>query len=147
MIGSLRQLLFHHELRIDEPDEADIGPLLDLLQPQQNLAAEDLHDLVAEVAAWSWEIGRETEQVGKSAPPFLRRAVDGLRLALRHHEVRVEDLSGRDFDIHENWERVVSAPREKRRPYIARMMVPRVFFRGELLRAGVPVVEDREETS
>lgn len=158
MMRTLRQLCFDPELRIAQPrnvEVPDLAALLATLEPPpiegkasatpDAHTSQDVNDLVAEVAAWSWEIARETERLGASTPAFLSHAVEGLRSALQHHDVKIQDLSGMDFDVRDNWDRVVSAPREKSKPYIARMMMPRILFRGALLRAGVPVVEDREE--
>jgi hypothetical protein len=145
MIRNLRQLRFPRELRIPEESVEGVGLLLELLAPPSRGSQPDIVDLVVEVATRAWEIARETARVGDESLRFLRRAVEGLEIALQRHEVEVQDFTGKEFNFRENWDRVVSSPREKARPYIARMMAPRIFYRGELLRGGVPVVEDREE--
>ncbi len=148
MINDLRQLRFPRALRIPRhlaPDAERL--LLQLLRPTSTDAGArtDVRDLVADVATRAWEIAIEIRRLGPDAPQFLRRAAEGLDIALRRHDVEIQDFAGREFDHRENWDRVVSSPRQKNRPFVARMLAPRVFFRGSLLRGGVPLVEDREE--
>jgi hypothetical protein len=169
VLASLRQWRFPAALRIADPgppaaalDMAGLEALLRALSdeplsppppppppppPQPTPAAAPPvtpRAFALRLANATWKVAQQAERLGDSAAGrALRDKLSVLTQLLHSEGIETLDYQGRDFDFGEIWDQVVGSDTPKSRPYIASMKAPRVLYRGEVIQAGTPVVDER----
>ena len=159
MLANLRQWRFSAPLRIADLgpslaplDDAGLRALLKVLAaPAPATVASAASEptgaplrFALRLANATWKLAQQAERLGEGAAGrALRDRVEILLQLLRTEGIETIDYKGRDFDFGEVWDKVVGSEEPKARPYIAAMKAPRVMYRGEVIQAGTPIVDDR----
>jgi len=145
---ALGQLRFPRALRIADP-----GPLPDLLDesalrlmfPSPVASSDGLPDSLAlKIANTAWRLTNQVQRLGECrSHRAVRNRVEMLSELLRAEGIEILDFTGRDLDQGEVWDQVLSSAELKEHPFIAAMDAPRILYRGRMLQAGTPRVEER----